>query len=128
MILERGSDRRRFQRLKLHMSVYFRVDAPIYARVWFGDQEMEADMVDISEQGMGIRTRHDIPLLTTLRIRFSLFKLNRQGAVDFSAPFEMEGEVRSNISGDEKDRRLGICFIHQQERLAAAIGDFASAA
>ena len=132
MLLERGADRRRFQRLRLHMNVSFRIEAPVYARVWFGEQEMDADMVDISEQGMGILTRQDIPVLTTLRLRFSLYKLNPQGEVDFSAPLEVSGEVRSNnsdyCSDSREEHRLGICFVRRENDSSSRIADFMRAA
>jgi c-di-GMP-binding flagellar brake protein YcgR len=122
------NDRRRFQRLELNLNVFYKVDLPVYVKLWIGDREVEATTLNISEGGMAFLTSYDIPLASVLMIKFSLFKVNRQGEVDFSKPVEISGEVRSNDHWEGKEYRLGICFIRKDEEVKTQLSDFVKSA
>ncbi|MDD2702422.1 MAG: PilZ domain-containing protein [Candidatus Omnitrophica bacterium] len=104
-----GNDRRRFQRWRMNLSVIYRVDQPVTVRLMIGDKEVEATTLDLSEGGMALLTDYNIPVGTSLFIKFTLFKVNSDGKVNFYGPIMIGGEVRSNIPSDKK-YRLGICF------------------
>ena len=119
-----GNDRRRFQRLRLNLSVNYRVDAPVHVRIKFGDQEIEATTLNLSEGGMAILTSYDIPVVSSLILKFSLFKVNNNGQVDFYNPVEINGQVRSNMSCENKQYRLGLCFVRTESEQNSRIGAF----
>jgi c-di-GMP-binding flagellar brake protein YcgR len=105
-----GSDRRRFQRLKVNLSVWYRVDNPLFVRNAVGDREIEAVTLDLSEKGMAISTKYNIPAWATLIIKLILFKTDRNGLVSFKDPVEILGEVCSNNLLENNEYRLGIRF------------------
>lgn len=106
-----AKDRRRFQRLELNITVYYRVKEPLNIKVMVGDKEIEATMLDLSVGGIGILTKFDIPARTILLIKFTLAKMNKQGQISFYGPMDIDGEVRYNILEDKNQHRLGIRFI-----------------
>jgi c-di-GMP-binding flagellar brake protein YcgR len=114
-------DRRKYQRLKLSVSVRYQVTDPIYARKYFGEQEYDAVTLDIGQGGMALLTRYDIPPRCVLSIRFRLMRMSREGVVDFSEPFEVNGEVCSNNDFDHQ-HRLGISFQLQDAQLTDHLG------
>ena len=115
-------DRRRFQRLKVNLSVYFKIENPFSHRYLTEDKEIEATMLNISSGGMAFLTRVDIPIWSTLLIRMYLFKGNETGLVSLSNPVELVGEVRSNVPSEFGEYRLGICFkeIHGENKYAVS--------
>jgi c-di-GMP-binding flagellar brake protein YcgR len=119
-----GSDRRRFRRYKLTLNAFYRIDTPMYVRMWYGDQEFEAYTLDISEGGIGLLTNLDIPVSSTLIIKITLFKLDRDGKVVYFSPGELAGEVRSKAQQDKKSYRLSISFVHIDSAVATQISEF----
>jgi hypothetical protein len=117
-------DRRRFQRLKLNLSVNYRVDEPWYVRLKFKDQEIEATALNLSEGGLAILTNYDIPVTSLLSLKFSLFKLDKTGEVCFYNPVEISGQVRSNMVCEKNQFRLGLCFVRQESSISGRIGAF----
>lgn len=119
-----GNDRRRFRRYKLTLNAFYRIDTPMYVRMWYGDQEFEAYTLDISEGGIGLLTNLDIPVSSTLIIKITLFKLDRDGKVVYFSPGELAGEVRSKAAQDQKNYRLSISFVHINSVVATQISEF----
>ncbi len=117
-------ERRKFKRLKLNLTVIYRVDQPLDVRMKIGDREIEAATLDLSEAGMSFVTREDIPLETILFIKFTLFKVDKSGEVNFSGPMEIIAEVRSNILLENDNHRLGIYFSSIEEKDKAEIVNF----
>lgn len=118
-----GEDRRRFQRLKLSLSVFYSVTWPAYAKTWFGDEEVEGTTLDISEGGMALLTDRDIPASTELSVRVRFFKMDRSGTVNYYEPLEMAAEVRSNYILEKRRFRLGISFIKKDAQTQERIHD-----
>lgn len=105
------NDRRRFQRLTMNLCVNYRVIKPLELRMKLGDQDVEAEMIDISSGGMAIVTDNNIPSSSVLHLKFSLFKIDKNsGSAVFYRPFEIKGHVRSNVRLEKGGHRLGICF------------------
>lgn len=105
-----GGDRRKFQRLKVNLSVRFRLDEHFQVSSIPWDRDIDAQALDLSEEGMAIATRYDIPLYCVIILKFLIFKLDRKGVVTYSEPIEINGQVRSNITLNDKERRLGVYF------------------
>lgn len=111
-----GNDRRRFQRLRMNLTVVYRVNQPLTVRMLIGDEEIEATTLDLSEGGMALLTKFDIPRGTSLFIKFTLFKVDKAGKVNFYGPMLISGEVRSNVISENDEHRLGICFVNMDEQ------------
>jgi c-di-GMP-binding flagellar brake protein YcgR len=102
-------DRRRFQRLKVNLSVWYKIISPVYLQDLMGGKEIEAITVDLSRAGISLITDYRIPAWSVLSLKFILFKTDNEGLVSFSDPVEVIGEVRSSILLDNH-YRLGVCF------------------
>lgn len=118
-----GSDRRRFQRLDLNISVFYRVHEPLVVRLLIGDKEVEATIINISEGGIALATEYNIAVDTLLLIKFNLSVMADDGKVSFYGPIQISGEVRSNVFLDNK-YRLGIRFTQIQDKDRVYIADF----
>jgi len=105
-----GEDRRRFQRLKVNLSVWLELDGHFQLSCLAKGQEVEAAALDLGCGGIAIACKYDIPVAALLRIRFHLFKTDNKGTVTFYEPVEAIGQVRSNIILEPGLYRLGVCF------------------
>lgn len=117
-------DMRRFQRLRVNLSVFYRIESPENTRLILGGFEQEADMIDLSEGGMAFLARRNIPPHTILLVKFILFKFDSNGIVSFSDPLEVHAEVRYCISAENNEYRLGVCFRKVEGNEKAEISDF----
>ena len=104
-----GDERRTNKRLRMNCTVIYRVNEPVTARFMMAGRDIQAKMVDISQNGMAMVTDYDIPQSTVLSMRFTLLKV-KPDVVNFSGPMEIIGEVRSNTPEDNNSHRLGIYF------------------
>jgi c-di-GMP-binding flagellar brake protein YcgR len=104
-------DRRRFMRLKVNLDVSYTVESPLYVRnMVLGNRETEASAADLSRGGISLLTRYNIPVFSTLTIKFVLAKLDRDWCIRFREPVEVTGEVRYCERTPDNEYRLGICF------------------
>jgi hypothetical protein len=117
-------ERRRFKRYKLTLNALYRIDTPVYVRMWYGDQEFEAATLDVSAGGIALLTTLDIPVSSTLVINLTLFRLDREGKVVYFSPGELLGEVRSKAAQDPKQFRLSIYFIRPNSVITDEITKF----
>ena len=116
-------DRRRFQRLKVNLGLYFKIEGPLTSRYITGDKEVEATMLNISAGGVAFLTRYDLPVWSDLLIRLYLFKSNYSGAISLSNPVEILGQVRSNIITEFQEHRIGVCFKEVRGNNKFAVAD-----
>lgn len=105
----KGEERRQAKRLRMNCTVIYRVNEPVTARFMMAGRDIQAKMVDISQNGMAMVTDFDIPQSTVLSMRFTLLKV-KPDIVNFSGPMEIVGEVRSNTPEEHNSHRLGIYF------------------
>jgi len=105
-----GGDRRRFQRLKVNLSVVYEVYEPQYLRSILAGQEVEATALDLGSGGISILTKYNVPVWSKLLLKFLFFKTDKEGGVAFSEPVDIMGEVRSAIAYPKSEYRLGIAF------------------
>jgi c-di-GMP-binding flagellar brake protein YcgR len=118
-----GRDRRRFQRLDLNITVFYRVHEPLVVRLLIGDREVEATILNISEGGIALLTEYDIAVDTILFIKFNLSTMAEDGSISLYGPLQITGEVCSNVFLDNR-HRLGIRFTEIQDKDKACIADF----
>ena len=104
-----SSEQRRFKRMKINLSVIFRLARPAAIRLLVGNKEIRATMLDLSEEGLSMLTNYDIPKSTALLIKFTLFKVENDD-VSFYGPMEILGEVRYNMPLGGNEYRLGIYY------------------
>jgi c-di-GMP-binding flagellar brake protein YcgR len=103
------NERRAHKRIRMNCTVVCRMNEPPSARFVMKGRDLEAKMIDISQGGMAMVTRYDIPVSTVLSMRFTLLNVNSE-IVTFSGPMEVIGEVRSNVPWERNEHRLGIYF------------------
>ena len=105
----RGMDKRSHKRVRMNCTVIYRMDEPASTHFMVRGRDIEAKMLDISQGGMAMVTNYDIPVQTELSMRFTLLKVNKE-VVNFSGPVEVTGQVKSNVSLEKDEHRLGIYF------------------
>ncbi|MDD5730660.1 MAG: PilZ domain-containing protein [Candidatus Omnitrophica bacterium] len=121
-----GAERRRTKRVRVSLSVIYRVNEPLTVRLLTADREIKATILDLSEQGMAIVSDYDIPKLSVVMMRFTLFKVDKED-VSFYGPVEIAGEVRYNQK-DGDEYRLGIHFTKIDPEDKREIANFANTA
>lgn len=118
------TERRRFPRLKINITVIYQVDKPSNVRVQIGDNEVEAKAIDLSEGGLAISTDYDIPLKSVLSVEFMIYKRDEKKDFKFYESIKAVGQVHSNVPLGLEEHRLGIAFSDIDEEARAKIAEF----
>lgn len=118
-----GAERRKFKRVNVNFTAVFRIDKPIYVRMLVGNREVEGVLLDLSEGGVCILARFDIPAATVLLIKFVLIDVHSFGEKRI-AKMDVVGEVRYNMLFGKDEHRLGICFTQISEKDKKTIAEF----
>jgi c-di-GMP-binding flagellar brake protein YcgR len=126
MLMDNGAtskERRRFKRMRINLAVTYRIDKPLSVRMTVGNREIRATMLDISEGGISALTNYNVPPLSVVFIKFTLFRVEDED-VSFYGPMEITGEVlySSFLGGNEY--RVGVHFKHIKQEDKAAIVNF----
>ena len=116
-------NKRKFKRLRVNLSVVYRIDKPATLRITIGNREIRATILDLSEGGLAVLTNYNIPVSTNLLIKFTLFKVEDED-VSFYGPMEIVGEVCYNMPLGGNEYRLGINFKRIKEGDKAEIINF----
>lgn len=116
-------EHRRFKRIRVNLSVVYRVAKPLGIRMVVGNKEIRSTMLDLSEGGISVLTNYDIPMSSQLMIKFTLFRVENDD-VSFYGPMEIIGEVRYNMPLGGNEYRLGICFVRLGRQDKTEIADF----
>ncbi|MCM8800402.1 MAG: PilZ domain-containing protein [Candidatus Omnitrophica bacterium] len=116
-------ERRRSKRVRVNLTVIYRVNEPLAMRLVVGDKEIKGNILDLSEEGMAILTNYHLEPKTTVLLRFTLFKVEKED-VGFYGPMEIVGEVRYSIPFGEGEYRIGIYFLKIEPEDKKEIGDF----
>jgi c-di-GMP-binding flagellar brake protein YcgR len=118
-----GKERRKFRRIKVDFTVIYQVDKPLTVRVIIGwDKEIEALMLDLSEEGMALLTNYDIPQKSELLMHFTLINLT-QGQDKRIRTMRILGQVRYSVPVGANEHRLGIYFVRVTPDDRKAISD-----
>lgn len=118
------NERRKFQRLKVQITIIYQVNRPLYVRVLIGNKEIEAITLDLSEGGMALLTDYDIPVASALSMEFMIYEVDKRNNFRFYKSIKVIGEVASNILLEDNKRRLGICFTLIDEVTKSEIKNF----
>ena len=121
--INKDSERRGSPRVKVEFILTYKIDKSTEAQIWIGDREANALMLDLSSNGVAILTDYDIPVFTTLLVKFTLINLYANTDERIST-IEVTGEVRSNILSKDNEHRLGIIFTNIAEQERQAISKF----
>ena len=113
-MMDKGKENRRHSRLRVNLSVVYRIDRPAKVRLTIGNKEIRATMLDLSEGGISFLTDHDLPRNSLLQIKFTLFTLEKDD-VSFYGPIAITGEVRYNMPLSGSEYRIGILFRQLEE-------------
>lgn len=115
-------ERRQFQRTHEAAIIYYRIKSPVSVFLQYGGNEFNAVATDISQDGIGFFTGHEIPTGTVLGIRFSLLDMKASSSQDRIKSVEVTGEVRYIVFvPKEKSFRLGIHFVRLTDQDKAFI-------
>ena len=120
-----GKDRRRFQRLLLNLTIWYKVRTPEDLRLKFGEKDMEATTLDLSTIGLAFLSKHRIPVWSTLLLKFIFFGEN-EGSVNIVKPVEVEAEVKTCLPY-ENEFRLGVYFKGLDEERRVELSRFVGA-
>ncbi len=105
-----GNERRRAERVKVNITVAYQIEKPISIKMLVGEEEVEATIVDMSEGGLAILTKHDLPLGTLLMVEFMLIRTEKETNFKYYESVKIKGEVRSSTVIGEEKYRLGVEF------------------
>lgn len=119
----RGSDQRKYKRVRLGLSLVYRQDSSLNVSLRGSGEEHKATMFDLSEGGLAIISNVQIPVSTLLWTRFTLSKTEDKG-VSYYGSMELLGEVRYCIAMDNDEYRLGIAFVNIKDKTMADIANF----
>lgn len=117
-----GRERRQHRRLMVNLIVIYNVLRPLKTLMFLREKEIGALTMDLSEGGMALCTNYNIPVETTLLIKFTLINIEVDEPTTVKS-MEISGEVRYNIL-DKDGYRLGICFTQISQEDQAAIAAF----
>jgi len=118
-----GIERRRFKRLSVKFSVAYLVQRPTEVAMRVGNQKIEADMLDLSEEGMAIKTAYNIPLGTSLLIHFILVYAY-ESYENIVQEMEIEGSIVNRAELPGHFFKLGIHFAKIKPEDRKVIYDF----
>jgi c-di-GMP-binding flagellar brake protein YcgR len=104
-----GAERRRFKRVKVNLVVMYREDDSLDVRIKADNQEHQAAIIDISEEGMAVLSGVKIPVTTVLSVRFNLADNKKEG-IDFYGAEDIKGKVVYSNPISKDNFRIGIQF------------------
>lgn len=117
-------NRRRSERKDVAYTFTYSVEEPYDLRISLGVADnVEVLMLNLSDLGMAIVTKDDLPVGAKLILKFNLMNLNLTGDERFRR-IEIAGEVTSNIILPDTSHRIGVCFNKISEEDKVAIGEF----
>ncbi|MFH1398208.1 MAG: PilZ domain-containing protein [Candidatus Omnitrophota bacterium] len=122
------NDRRKFQRLSVNISLSYIVESPLEVSNLYQGREIEAAMLNISEGGIGLLSKYNIPARSIIVVRFNLFRTDRQGFISFSDPIEVICEVRYSVIMEDGQYRMGVVFRGVKDTAKSEITTFMESA
>lgn len=117
------TERRKFKRVKLGITLIYRKDTPLDVKVRSSDMESRAKMIDLGEGGVSILTDVNIPAATILWIKFTLSKVENK-SVSYYGNMELLGKVSYCTPVENNSYRVGIAFIDVKDKLKVDIANF----
>jgi c-di-GMP-binding flagellar brake protein YcgR len=121
-------ERRQHERTNVRFTVTCEVYNSPKVVMIVGGRSLYALMIDLSEGGMAIETKYNLPVKSILFMKFTLINHLTSDEDNRFRTMEMVGEVRNNIPFEEKEYRIGIMFTQIAEEDKRAIKDFVKTA
>jgi c-di-GMP-binding flagellar brake protein YcgR len=119
-----NQERRKSERIDVGFTLIYSVEKPYTLRISLGfADDIEAVMLNLSDLGIGIIAKHNLPPGTLLYIKFTIIDLTLQGEAR-RRRMEITGEVASSISLPGQSHRIGIRFDKISEEDKLAISNF----
>jgi len=119
-----GSEKRKDPRVKAGFIVTCQLDKPSHVQMWSGaGTGTDALMGDLSEKGMAVVAKYDVPVGTMVSVGFTLIDFHARDD-DRMRTMEITGVVRHRAVTDKKEYRLGIVFTGISSADKAALSDF----
>ena len=124
-----GQNRRKSERIDVAFTLVYSVEKPYALRISLGlFDEIDALMINLSDLGMAIVTKHDLPLDAGLYIKFNIIDLRLTGDERWRH-MEITGSVVSNVNlpleeNQRQSHRIGIRFINISSADKMAISNF----
>jgi len=110
------NERRKSQRARINLAVTYHVEHPPLLSRLFGDSDLEATTIDLSESGMALLTEQFIPIFAKILLKIILYKYDEKGLISYYEPIEISGVVRSSFLSSNDAYRLGVSFTHIHQR------------
>ena len=123
---DKASDqnRRKSERLDTVFTLVYQVEKPLALRIQLGfSDDIDALMLNLSDLGMAIITKHNLPIGTQLHIKFIIIDLCIQGD-QRCRHIEIDGEAVANIFLPGSGYRIGIRFDRISSADKLAISNF----
>jgi c-di-GMP-binding flagellar brake protein YcgR len=103
-------NRRKSDRLDTTLTLVYQIEKPLALRIQFGfTDNIDALLFNLSDSGMAIITKHDLPIGIRLHFKFTIIDLRLKGD-ERCRHMEFTGETVSNISLPDSSHRIGIRF------------------
>lgn len=120
----RKNNRRCSERIDTTFTLTYQVQKPLTLRVQLGySDDIDALMSNLSDAGMAIITRYNLPVGAQLHIKCNIIDLHLHGEERLSS-LEMIGETVSNVALSVSSHKIGIRFIKISDIDKAAISSF----
>ncbi len=117
-------ERRQHKRIKVRFTVSCEIyNSPRVVMV-VGGKSLYALMIDLSQDGMAIETKYNLPIKSILFMKFTLINHFADSDGNRFKEMEMVGEVKDCIPFEERRYRVGIMFTKIADKDKEAIGDF----
>jgi c-di-GMP-binding flagellar brake protein YcgR len=103
-------ERRRYQRINVRFTVSCQLYNSPKVVMIVGGKSLYALMIDLSESGMALETKYNLPQGSTLLMKFTLINYLCRDENNRFRTMQIEGEVRNNSRFEDKEYRIGIEF------------------
>ncbi len=117
-------NRRKSERLDTAFTLIYQLEKPLALGIQMGfTSDIDALMLNLSDLGMAIVTKYDLPLGIQLNIKFNIIDLRLQGEAR-RRQMEITGETVSNTILLNSSHRIGIRFNKISDLDKLAISNF----
>ena len=117
-----NQEKRKSERLDATFTFTFRVEKPVDLRFQVGwDSELGAVMANLSDLGLSMITKHDLPVGAQIIAKFNIIDFHLQGEERWRR-MEVAGKVVSSILLAGQGHKIGVCFerISEEDKLLIA--------
>jgi len=119
-----NQNRRKFERLDTTFTLSYQVEKPLALRIQLGFyDDIDALMDNLSDTGMAIITKYNLPIGAQLLLKLNIIDLRLQGEERYKR-MEIGGETVSNVSLPDSGHKIGIRFNRISEADKLIIGNF----